>query len=34
MSRSASGPIIRGKLMKGNNFDGDKLINLKKNKIS
>jgi hypothetical protein len=30
MIRSASGPSIRGKLIKGNNFDGEKLINLKK----
>lgn len=34
MIRSASGPSIRGKLIKGNNFDGEKLINLKKIKIS
>lgn len=33
MVRSASGPSIRGKLVKGNNFDGEKLINLTRGKV-
>lgn len=33
LMRSASGPTIRGKLAKGNNFDGEKLINLTKAKV-
>lgn len=33
LARSASGPSIRGKLAKGNNFDGLKVLNLTKAKV-
>jgi hypothetical protein len=33
LMRSASGPIARGKLVRGNNFDGEKLLCLKKAKV-
>lgn len=34
MLRSASGPALKGKLVRGNNFDGQKLINFTRSKVS
>ena len=31
--RSSSNPVFRGKLVRGNNFDGDKLINMTRAKV-
>ncbi len=33
MLRSASGPALRGKIVRGNNFDGQKLIGFTRNKV-
>lgn len=34
LARSASGPALKGKIARGNNFDGEKLINFTKAKLT